>query len=226
MARLFRNERTSVLAAAQEMAWLGLVAGSSGNVSVRLEDVSGQERYLVTPAGLPYERMTAADLVPVNGELEPLEGDGIPSSESLMHLAIYRARPDVRSIIHTHSIYASAAAVAGKAIPPILDEMIISIGGQVEVAEYGFPGSDELAGNVVRALGDRRAVLLRNHGLCTAAGSPEEALAIAVLVERVTQIFFAAEAAGGAITLPNDSIETEEAIYRMKAGLPERRGNR
>ncbi len=226
MARLFENERTSVLAAAQEMARLGLVAGSSGNVSVRLEDESGEERYLVTPAGLPYERMTAADLVPVNGELEPVEGEGIPSSESLMHLAIYRARPDVRSIIHTHSIYASAAAVAGKAIPPILDEMTISIGGQVDVAEYGFPGSDELAGNVVRALGDRRAVLLRNHGLCTAAGSPEEALAIAVLVERVAQIFFAAEAAGGAITLPNDSIETEEAIYRMKAGLPERRGNR
>ena len=221
MARLFENERASVLAAAQEMARLGLVAGSSGNASLRLEDGSGEERFLVTPAGLPYDRMTAADLVPVNGELEPVEGEGIPSSESLMHLAIYRARRDVRSIIHTHSIYASVAAVAGKAIPPIVDEMVISVGGEVGVAEYGFPGSDELAENVVQALGDRRAVLLRNHGLCVAGGSLEEALGIAVLVERVAHIFFVAEAAGGAISLPEDSVETEQAIYRMRAGLPE-----
>ncbi|GAG18941.1 unnamed protein product, partial [marine sediment metagenome] len=102
-----------------------------------------------------------------------------------------------------------------------VDEMVISLGGGVEVAGYGFPGSDELAGNVVLALGDRRAVLLRNHGLCVAAGSPGEALAIAVLVERVAQIFFVAEAAGGAINLPNDAVQAEQAIYRMRAGLPE-----
>ena len=221
MAGAFEKERKSVLAAAKEMARRGLVAGSSGNASVRLEDPSGEERYLITPAGLPYERMTAADLVLVSGELETVEGEGIPSSESLMHLAIYRARRDVGSIVHTHSIYASAAAVAGKAIPPIVDEMVISVGGGVEVADYGFPGSDELAENVVRALGDRRAVLLRNHGLCVAAGSPEEALGIAVLVERVAHIFFVAEAAGGAISLPGDSVEAEQAVYRMRAGLPE-----
>jgi len=226
MAGSFEEERRSVLAAAQEMARLGLAAGSSGNVSVRLEDESGEERYLVTPAGLPYGRMTAADLVLVNGELETLEGEGVPSSESLMHLAIYRARGDVRSIMHTHSIYASAAAVAGRAIPPVVDEMVISVGGGVEVADYGFPGSDELAANVLGALGDRRAVLLRNHGLCVAAGSPEEALAIAVLVERVAQIFFVAEAGGGAISLPEDSVEAEQAIYRMRAGLPEQPENR
>ena len=221
MAGAFEKERKSVLAAAKEMARRGLVAGSSGNASVRLEDRSGEERYLITPAGLPYERMTAADLVLVDGELETLEGEGIPSSESLMHLAVYRARRDVGSIVHTHSIYASAAAVAGKAIPPIVDEMVISVGGAVEVADYGFPASDELAENVVRALGDRRAVLLRNHGLCVAAGSPEEALGIAVLVERVAHIFFVAAAAGGAISLPGDSVEAEQAVYRMRAGLPE-----
>ena len=226
MAGIFEKERLSLLAAAQEMARLGLVARSSGNVSVRLDDPSGEERYLITPAGVPYGRMTAADLVLVNGELEPVEDEGIPSSESLMHLAIYRARPDVRSIMHTHSIHASAAAVAGKAIPPVVDEMVISVGGGVEVADYGFPGSEELAENVVRALGERRAVLLRNHGLCVAAGSPEEALAIAVLVERVAHIFFAAEAAGGAICLPEDSIESEQAIYRMQAGLPGQPENR
>ena len=221
MAGMFEKERRSVLVAGQEMARLGLVAGSSGNVSIRLNDPSGEERYLITPAGLPYAEMSAADLVLVDGELEPVEGEGIPSSESLMHLAVYRARRDVRSIMHTHSVYASAAAVAGRAIPPVVDEMVISLGGGVEVADYGFPGSDELAGNVVRALGDRRAVLLRNHGLCVAAGSPGEALAIAVLVERVAQIFFVAETAGGAISLPKDAVEAEQAIYRMRAGLPE-----
>ena len=78
--------------------------------------------------------------------------------------------------------------------------------------------------NVVRALGDRRAALLRNHGLCVAAGSPEEALAIAVMVERVAHIFFVAEGGGGAASLPPDSVEAEQAVYRMRVGLPEHPG--
>ncbi len=217
----FEEERRSVLAAAREMARLGLVAGSSGNVSARVAAASGEELYLLTAAGLPYDGMTEGDLVLANSELEPLEGDRFPSSESLLHLAIYRARGDVRSVIHTHSLYASAAAVAGKAIPPIVDEMVMAVGGSAEVADYGFPGSEELAANAVRALGDRRAVLLRNHGLCVAAGSPQEALGLAVLVERVAQIYFVAEAAGGAVGLPGDSVEAEEAVYRMRIGLPE-----
>ncbi len=212
-------ERAELLAAVREMDRLGLVSGSSGNASVRLVAEPGAEAYLITPAGVPYPGMTAADLVAVDGELEPLEGDGVPSSESLLHLAIYRARPDVGSVMHTHSVCASALSVTGTPIPPVVDELVMYVGGQVEVAEYGFPGTPELADRGVQALGERAAVLLRHHGMCAVGKSPAAALRVCELVERVAQIYIHAQALGGARVLPDDALEAEAAVYRMRAGL-------
>ena len=209
--------RSELLATVREMHRQGLVAGSSGNASVRLP--AAGERYLVTPSGVTYDGMTEADLMEVDGELEPVDSDGIPSTESQLHLAIYRARPDVSAVVHTHSLYASAAAVAARPVPPVIDEMVFYIGGAVEVAEYGFPGSEELARSAVAALGDRRAVLLRNHGMCAAGPDCREALRVAVLVERSAQIYLMAELAGGAARLPKDAVAAERAAYLMRAGL-------
>ncbi|MBI4306303.1 MAG: class II aldolase/adducin family protein [Chloroflexi bacterium] len=211
----WESERKALLIAAQAMATRGLVAGTSGNLSMRL----GHGLYLVTPTSTPYDTMTEADLVVVNGELEPVDSDGVPSSESLVHIAIYRARPDLTAVVHTHSVYASAAAAAGVTIPPILDEVVVQIGGAIECAEYGPPGSEELAIKAAKALGDRRAVLLRNHGAVGAGRSPAEALDVCTLVERVAQTFFFAQLAGGAKPLPVEVIEAERAIYRMRSGL-------
>lgn len=219
MPHAHKEERALVLAAVKEMARLGLVSGSSGNASVRLPTERGEERFLITPAGKDYSRLTGDVLVAVNGDLEPVDGDGIPSTESLLHLAIYRARPDVGAVMHTHSVYATALAVAGRPIPPVMDEMVVYLGGQVEVAGYGFPGSEELAAGAVKALGDRRAVLLRNHGLCGAGATPDEALRACVLAERAAHIFLLAEAAGGAKLLPADAIEAERAAYMMRSGF-------
>ena len=91
MAGTFEKQRQAALGAAQQMARLGLVAGSSGNVSVRLEDPSGEERYLITPAGLPYERMTAADLVLVNGELQRRDGTTNVIAEAISLLRVPRS---------------------------------------------------------------------------------------------------------------------------------------
>jgi L-fuculose-phosphate aldolase len=200
---------------------LGLVSGASGNASMRLPGERGQERYLITPTGLPYGQMTAADLVAVDGDLEPVDGGGIPSTESMLHLAIYRARPDVGSVMHTHSVHATALAVAGRPLPPVVDEMVVYLGGQIEVADYGFPGSEELASAAVRALGDRRAALLRNHGLCGVGATPEEALRVCDLAERLAKIFLLAESAGGALKLPQEAIEAERAAYLMRSGMRE-----
>jgi L-fuculose-phosphate aldolase len=197
------------------MAEQGLVHGASGNLSMRLDG----GRYLVTPTQKPYDTMSEADLVVVNSDLEPVDGEGVPSSESLLHLAIYRARPDITAVAHTHSIYASAAAAAGIAIPPILDEVVVQLGGTIECAEYGPPASEELASNAVKALEERRAVLLRNHGVVGVGGSPREAVDACGLVERVAQVYFIAELAGGAKPLPPEMIEAEHAIYRMRYGL-------
>jgi len=213
------GERLALLHAVQELDRRGLVSGSSGNVSVRLPGEDGAERYLVTPMGVTYERIKAGDMVTVDGELEPVEGDAVPSTESQLHRAIYRARRDINAVVHTHSLYATVAAVTGSPVPPVVDEMVVYIGGQLEVAEYGFPGSEELAANAVSALGDRKAVLLRSHGLCAVGSDLREAIRIAVLAERVAQIFVHAEMTGGATRLPAEAIEAERAIYLMRSGI-------
>ncbi len=219
MGERWAEERTRVLTAAREMATRGLVSGTAGNVSARLEQKGGPDLYLVTPAAMPYERMTADDLVVVDQEIEPVDSEGIPSTESMLHLAIYRARPEVKAVMHTHSVYATVAAVTGRPIPPIVDELVINIGGPVEVADYGAPASEELAEAAVQALGDRRAVLLRNHGLCGVGGNPGEALEVCTLVERVARVYFYAAMVGQPRTLPEDAIAAEQAIYRMRTGL-------
>ena len=136
MSASWHEARERLLAVAKRMSAEGLVVGTSGNASLRLPIADG---ILITPRGLPYETMTAADMVALDLQGESTEGELAPSSESHMHLAVYEARPDVRGMVHTHSVYASAAAVTGVSIPPILDEMVIVLGGVVRVADYGFP---------------------------------------------------------------------------------------
>lgn len=218
-ASSYITERESIIKATRELDRRGLVSGSSGNVSLRLPVEGGQERYLITPAGITYDQLEEDGLVLVDGELEPLGADLVPSTESLLHLGIYRGRPDVNAIVHTHSLYASVAAVTSTHIPPVVDEMVVYIGGPIEVAEYGFPGTSELANAGVEALGDRRAVLLRNHGMCTVAPSLKEAMRIAMLVERVAQIYVHAETIGGAVELPEYAVEAERQVYLMRSGL-------
>ena len=211
------TQRDELLAAVKEMDCLGLVSGSSGNASVRIDAPGSPNAFLVTPAALPYPTMTSDQLVAVDDALNPI--DGVPSSESLLHLAIYRARPDVNAVMHTHSVYATALGVAGRPLPPIVDELVVYVGGQVEVAEYGFPGTDALAEAGVDALGDRRAVLIPNHGMFAVADNVSEALRVCALVERVAQVFINAETIGGAKEIPGESFKAERRMYLVRAGL-------
>ena len=221
MSNRWETQRREVTLAAREMASRGLVSGSSGNVSVRLSPQDAPDPLIaVTPSGKPYPDLEEADIVVVDQDGEPVEGGGIPSSETLLHLALYRARPDIAAVVHTHSLFASVAAVAGMEIPPILDELATTLGGPVRVSEYGFPGSAELADKVALALGDRAAALIRNHGAVGVGGSTQEALEVCTLLERASQIFVYASLLGKATPVPQDSIEAEQAIYRMTHGLP------
>ena len=221
MSNRWQNERREVTWAAKEMAARGLVSGSSGNVSLRVDPPESSDLLAaVTPSGMPYSDLEEADVVVVNREIEPVEGDGVPSSETLLHLAIYEKRPDVRAVVHTHSTYASVAAVAGLEIPPVLDEMAVTLGGAVRVSEYGFPGAQELADNVALALGDRAAALIRNHGAVGVGRDVREALEVCTLLERAAQIFVYASLLGGATPVPQASITAEQAIYRMTHNLP------
>jgi L-fuculose-phosphate aldolase len=214
----YTAEREEVLAAVRRIVVAGLVAGASGNVSRRIRSTGG-DLVAITASRVPYHRFALGDVLVVDLDVEPVVGDGIPSSESLLHMAIYRARPDAGAVIHTHSVYASAFAVAGQPIPPILDEQVMMLGGAIEVAAYGASASDDLAAKAVFALGDRAAVLLRHHGVCGAGETLDDAVAVVELVERIAQIRALSVALGAPCELDAEIVRSEQQVYRMMKGM-------
>ena len=208
-------QKQQVADTARKLADLGLVHGTSGNVSARLAD--GDGFLAVTPTGKSCEALTAQDIVAVDRSIEPVEdGSLIPSSESLLHAAIYDRRPDVGGIVHTHAVYSSVAAVAGLDIPPILDEIVVALGGPVHISEYAPPASEELAGRVCEALGGRNAAVIRNHGAVAVGATPRAALDAAVMTERAAKVFVLASILGRADPLPDHVIAAEAAIFEMR----------
>jgi len=220
MSGEYAAERAETLVAVERIVSAGLVSGASGNVSRRIRR-DGGDLLAVTASRVPYHRFTIDDVLIVDMDIEPVWGEGVPSSESLMHAAIYRARADVGAVIHTHSVQASAFAVAGRPIPVVLDEQVLGLGGAVEVAAYGSSASEELAERVVAALGMRAAALLRSHGVVGVGADLDEAVAVVELVERVARVVLSAEAIGGAHALAPEIVRAQEQVYRMMKGFRE-----
>ena len=217
MADQWAEQRRELTEATREMYRRGLVGAYSGNTSLRLSGVGAEGLLLVTPTHHPYYRLQSEELVVVNLDGEPVAPGGMrPSSETRVHLEIYRNREDVQAVAHTHSIYASVAAVIGRDIPPLIDEMLLTIGGPVKVGKYAFPGTQELAEEAYAALGDRNAALLRNHGVVGVGPDIWEALEVCDLVERLAQIFVLARNFGprAAANLPEDAIAIELETFR------------
>lgn len=209
------SDRHTLWEVTRELVACGLVAGSNGNASLRLSGDQYEGNILITPAQRPYRQLAPLDLVVIDLEGEPVEGEFLPSSEAALHLTLYKARQDVGAIIHTHSPFASVTAVAGLEIPPIVDEMVMKIGGSVMVADYGFPSSEELAKAACETLGERNAALLRNHGLVGVGPTAWDALEVCQLVERIAQIFVYATMLGKANSLPPEIINIEQDLFRM-----------
>ena len=214
MTNRWQNERQDVAEAAGELARLGLVAGSSGNVSARLPDRSGL--LAITPLGKALSELNAGDIVVTDFDGEPVETDLVPSSETLLHGGVYKARPEVGAVVHTHSVYASVAAVAGLDIPPLIDEMVIAVGGPIRISRYAFPGTQELADNVLETLEDRSAALMRNHGAIGVGRDLREALDVSALIERAAQVYIQASLLGKVNVLPKQVIEAQMELYRMR----------
>ncbi|WP_369238613.1 class II aldolase/adducin family protein [Streptomyces sp. R21] len=146
-----------LVATARRTVAEGLVVGTSGNVSARVGDT-----VLVTPTGVPYDRLAPGDVVGVDLDGRQVLGSLVPTSELPMHLAIYRAT-DARAVVHTHAAHATAVSTLVGELPAI-HYMAGALGGPVRVAPYATYGTPELAENMLRALTDRTACLLQNHG--------------------------------------------------------------
>lgn len=188
----------------------GLVAGTWGNISARIPETPF---IAVTPSGKNYHDITVDDIVIVDITGAVIEGQFKPSSELPLHLAVYQSRIDIQAIVHTHSVFASACAVARKSIPPIIEDLVQLTGGSVDVATYALPGTDFLAQNVVRTLGNKNAVLMANHGVVGCGQTLPEAMMSCELVEKAAQIYIYANQIGGAQILSNDDIDVMHKFY-------------
>jgi L-fuculose-phosphate aldolase len=207
--------RKAVLAAAKEMVRCALVEGTSGNVSGRLPD----GRVVLTPSSLDYGVMELEDLVVTDADGKVLEGNRPPTTEKALHLACLRRHADIGAVIHCHALFASMFAVAREPIPCVIEEFDVYVGGEVAVAEYQMTGSDELAEEVSRWVGDRGAVLMANHGLLCVGKHPADALKVAQLVERTAQIVWGAKLLGSPVPLPESTLKRFAPIYKMMGRL-------
>jgi L-fuculose-phosphate aldolase len=212
--------RSAIVDACHRLEAEDLVAGASGNVSVRLPKQDGQDRFAITPSQIPYRVLRPEQVLVVDAEGNAVEGEGRPSSEKNAHLTAYRVRPDVGAVIHSHSVYASACAVAGIDIPALLDEQVVLLGGPVRCAEFGMSASQQLADNAMAAMGLRSAVLIRSHGVLSVGRDLEEVLAVASMVERCARIFILARQLGEVHPLPENIVALEERFYRHQRGFP------
>lgn len=180
----WRRQERAILAAGRSLVADGLVIGTVGNVSARRD---GELR--ITPTRRAYETMRRRDLVRVDAASgRPLSTDARPSRELPLHLAVYRARPDVAAVIHTHSPYATAWSFFDEPFEPELEDLAYYGIGEIRTAAWAPPGSDELAHNVSHALGRANAVLLGQHGVLTTGTSVDEALNAARVVEHQAQV--------------------------------------
>lgn len=209
--RYVANPEDAVLAAAKDMLRRGLVEGTAGNISARREDGN----IVITPSSVDYADMTLDDLVLVDPEgavLAAKDGRG-PSTEMALHLACYRAFDDIGSVIHSHPVWATMFAVARQSIPACVDEFAVYCGGEIRCAEYAASGSPDVGDNAVKALQDRAAALIANHGLVAVGQRPDKVLHVTALVERTAQIAWGARALGGPIPIPDEVNNNFAAVY-------------
>lgn len=198
-----------------ELARLGLVAWTGGNLSAITED---RERIVIKPSGLRYEHMSPADMVVVGVDGRVIDGSRGPSSDTASHLAVYRARPDVASVIHTHSRYATAFAAVGKPIPCCLTAIADEFGGPVPCGGYAAIGSDEIGEELLRSIGSSPAILMRQHGVFTIGATIPKALQAAVMVEDVAHTVFVAMQIGEVADLPPSEIAANHDRYTTRYG--------
>jgi L-ribulose-5-phosphate 4-epimerase len=186
--------------------YFGSVMGSGGNVSVRIE---GEETCAITPSGIPYQAIIPDDICILDFDQNQIEGAHAPSMESLMHINVYKGRPDINAIVHTHQEKASLFAVINRPIPALFDEVCMNIGEIVDVVPYALSGSQELAENVAAKLDNGcNCYILQNHGALSLGSTIEKACLNAELLEKIATIYADALFTGENIsTLPNETVK-------------------
>ncbi len=218
MKKKERELRQQIIDNCLRMNSTGLNQGTSGNISARFEDTM-----LMTPSAIPYEDLDVDSIaaMPIEGEYGSWEGPYRPSTEWRFHLDIMIARPEVNSVVHTHSTYSTILAIARKPIPSC-HYMIAAFGGNdVRCSDYARYGTKELSEHALAALEGRTACLLANHGLIAVGDSLRKAMWGAVELETIARQYYHSLLIGGPVLLSEQQIE-ETAKGFSSYGLQEK----
>ena len=200
--------RRSLVEAARSLSALGLTHGTSGNLSVRWG-----AGLLITPSGLPYDRMEPESIVPLSME-GTTDHALAPSSEWRFHRDILRARPEVNAVVHAHPIHATAFAMCRREIPAV-HYMIAAAGGPtVRCSGYATFGTPELSALALEALADRTCCLLANHGIIATGPDLGRAMWLAVELETLCHQYAVALGVGAPVVLPDDEIARNVERFR------------
>lgn len=203
-----RRAWDELVATARRTVAEGLVVGTSGNVSVRVGDT-----VLVTPTGVPYERLTPEDTVGVDLDGRQVLGSLRPTSELPMHLAVYRTTA-AHAVVHTHAVHATAVSTLVRELP-LIHYMAGALGGAVRVAPYATYGTRELADHMLRALDGRSACLLQNHGTIAYGTSLAQAYDRTAQLEWMCRVWLTASSVPGlspALLTPEQLTEAGERL--------------
>lgn len=194
--------RRQLIRSALELLESGLITGTAGNLSVRVGD-----HVIITPSGAAYDKLEPEDLatVDIEGQILNVRGSNRPSSETPLHLAVYRAT-DAQAVVHTHSPFANAVGLVRDELPRV-HYAIRALGGRVRVAPYATFGTQELADNVIAAIEGRTGCILRNHGTVVYGSGLPEALDRAAKLEWVSALYCRAAVLGEPAELTDDDLE-------------------
>lgn len=190
---LLEEQRNKIVEIGKRIQSDKLVPLTFGNFSIR----DFETGYVcITPSGMPYETLTPEDIVVVDVDGNNVDGKRTPSIETGLHCAVYRKRPEVGSVVHTHSTFVTAWASCNKEIPSVVAEVAALVSGKVKCAPYRPCGSKELAEVTSDWLGDDDAVLLGNHGVLVVGADIYTAYMNAVIVEEGAKVAYYAQNIG------------------------------
>ena len=196
--------RQSISDACREMAAQGINQGTSGNISVRTDD-----GILLTPSGLPYDRMKPEDIVAMkwDGSWTASAGN-VPSTEWRFHLDILKSKQEVGAVVHAHPIFCTIFAIMNRAIPAIHYMIAAAGGNDIPCAPYAQYGTAELSQAALNALRHRRACLLAHHGLIAIGPNLRKAMWLAVEVEVLAKQYHGCLQLGSPPLLPDQEIDS------------------
>lgn len=187
-----------------------LVRWTGGNISARDPETG---LVVIKASGIRYEEMHPYHMIVMDMEGNRIEGDYKPSSDVFSHIYIYKHRPDVGGVVHTHSRYATAFAAVGESIPCVLTAIADEFGGSIPCGGFALIGDDAIGRVVVESIGKSPAVLLKNHGVFTIGKDATAAVKAAVMTEDVAAIVWLALQLGAPDVIPQEDVDKLHARY-------------